>query len=70
MALDLITNQLLYQLITDGNQPRVLHDTHYLAIDNPHNSRAQNVPKTKVEPGKLVEITEDRKKFLVPENID
>jgi len=32
--------------------------------------RAQNVPKTKVEQSKVVEITEDRKKVLMAENID
>jgi hypothetical protein len=35
--------------------------------DNP---RSQNVPKTKVEPAKLVEITEDHRKLLVIENFD
>jgi len=34
------------------------------------NPRSQNVPKTKVERAKLVEITEDRRKLLVVENFD
>ena len=33
-----------------------------MAVENPYNSRAQNVPKTKVEAVKLVEIAGDRKK--------
>jgi hypothetical protein len=36
----------------------------------PINPRSQNVPKTKVERAKLVEITKDGKKVLVAENID
>jgi hypothetical protein len=33
-------------------------------------TRSQNVPKTKVERAKLVEITENRKGILGTENID
>jgi hypothetical protein len=43
-----------------------------MATWTPHDStaRSQNVPKTKVERAKLVEITEDRKKVLIADNID
>jgi hypothetical protein len=49
------------------NSPEIMQHT---GITTLLNSRSQNVPKTKVERAKLVEITKDGKKVLVAENID